>query len=211
MRIEFLRKIEVYIKSRINKTRLNKKDFTIISNNCFATFIYKKFGLPYQSPFVNLFMFADDYIELLKNFSPSILDNLKFIEKKDSKYQKELKTNEALKDYYPIGLLSNNIELHFLHYKSEQDVLDKWQRRCKKINWNRLIFKFSDGDNCTDEHIKEFDKLDFKNKVCFTAKPYKHFKSVVFIEKYKHKDRVVDEWKSFHKYYDIIKVINSLE
>ncbi len=211
MRIEFLRKLEVYIKGKINRLKINKDDFTIISNNCWGTFIYKKFGLPYQSPFVNLFMFADDYIELLENFSPEILNNLKFIDKRDSKYQKELAEDENLKDYYPIGILGGHLELHFLHYKSQEDALNKWKRRCEKINWDRLIFKFSDGDNCTYKHLERFDNLKFKNKICFTSKEYRELKSVIYLDKFKDKERVRDEWKVFHRYYDIAKLINNLE
>jgi len=210
MRIKFIRKLEVYIKGKINRLKINKDDFTIISNNCFGTLIYKKFGLPYQSPFVNLFIFADDYIYLLENFSPKIMKNLKFIDKINSKYQKEINQDVNLKDYYPIGVLNNNIELHFLHYKSEEEALEKWSRRCEKINYNRLIFKFSDGDNCTYEHIKRFDKLPFENKFCFTSKEYPKIKSVIYLDKFKGQNRVRDEWKYFHNYYDIVKTINKL-
>lgn len=211
MRIKIVRNIEVYIKSKVNRLRINKDDFSIISNNCWGTFIYKKFGLPYQSPFVNLFIFAPDYIKLLENFSPDLLDTLTFIQKDESKYKKELIELNIYKDQYPIGLLDGNIELHFLHYVTKEDALNKWKRRCKKINYDRLIFKFSDGDNCEDKHIKAFDKFSFKNKVCFTSKPFNSYKSVIFIEKYKHESRVRDEWKSFHKHFDIVKQINNLD
>lgn len=71
MRIEFIRNIERYIKAKINRSLINKDDFTIISNNCWGTFIYKKYALPYKSPFVNLVVFAPDYIELLEKFRGS--------------------------------------------------------------------------------------------------------------------------------------------
>ena len=58
MRIEIGRNIEKYIKSRIKRFFINQDDFTIVSNNCWGTFIYKKFGLPYNSPFVNMFIFS---------------------------------------------------------------------------------------------------------------------------------------------------------
>ncbi|HHS93529.1 MAG TPA: DUF1919 domain-containing protein, partial [Campylobacterales bacterium] len=70
MKIQFIRQFEVYLKGKIHQLKINKHDFSIISNNCWGTFIYKKYGLPYQSPFVNLFIFADDYLKLLENFSP---------------------------------------------------------------------------------------------------------------------------------------------
>ena len=211
MRIKFIRDLEVYIKSRLNRLRINKSNFSIISNNCWGTFIYKKFGLPYQSPFVNLFLFAPDYIKLLENFSNIDLEKIEFIEKTESKYINECIECDIHQENYPIGLLEGHIELHFLHYKTKEDAKEKWLRRCKKINYERLIFKFSDGDNCTDEHLKQFNALIFKNKVAFTSKPYPELESVVFIKKYQNQPRVRDEWKSFHKHYDIVKTINTLD
>ena len=45
---------------------------TIISNNCWGGFVYQKFNLQYRTPFVGLFIFAPDYIELLENFDTLI-------------------------------------------------------------------------------------------------------------------------------------------
>ncbi|QOY51425.1 DUF1919 domain-containing protein [Candidatus Sulfurimonas baltica] len=45
MRIEIRRNIEKFLKGKINRLRKNQDGFTIVSNNCWGTFIYKKFGL----------------------------------------------------------------------------------------------------------------------------------------------------------------------
>ena len=47
----------------------------------------------------------------------------------------------------PIGVL-DDIEVVFLHYKSEQEALEKWNRRSKRINWNNIVFKFSEQNYC---------------------------------------------------------------
>ena len=131
MRIEIGRKIEKYIKAKINRLFINKDDFTIVSNNCWGTFIYKKFGISYQSPFVNLVIFAPDYIELLENFSIETLNKLSFIEHKDSRHKEELMCLSLYDTDYPIGVLDNKYELHFLHYPSKKDAREKWLRRVK--------------------------------------------------------------------------------
>lgn len=97
MRIEFLHSLEKKLKSAIFRCRLKNHQFTIISNNCWGTFIYKKFGLPYQSPFVNLLIFAPDYIDLLENFSQNILRNITFISNQESKFVEELKRIDLFK------------------------------------------------------------------------------------------------------------------
>ncbi len=211
MRIEIGRNIEKYIKSKINRLRINQDDFTIISNNCWGTFIYKKFGLPYKSPFLNLVIFAPDYIELLENFSIEALRKISFVDHKNSKHKDELISLGIYEENYPIGILDNKYELHFLHYTSEEDAKDKWLRRVDRMNLDKLIFKFSDGDKFEDGMAKRFDDLKFKNKVFFSAKEFYGLKSVVTLEKFKGEDRVRDEWKNSKKEFDVVKFINNLQ
>ena len=71
---------------------------------------------------------------------------------------------------YPIGLINNKIEIHFLHYKTEKEAKSKWNRRVKRINWNNLYIKMDDRDGCTLDIIKRFDQLPFKNKIFFQPK-----------------------------------------
>lgn len=210
MKIPILYPLEIYLKAKFNRLRINKSDFSIISNNCWGTFIYQKFGLPYQSPFQNLYLPAPDYIKLLEKFSPRILENLTFIEPEQSKYPKETAHLRSTGKMYPIGVLDTDIEIHFLHFPSREDALEKWHKRRQRINYDRLIFKYSDGEYCTDDLIQKFDSLPFKNKICFTAKPYENLKSVVHIEEFSHQGRVNDEWKHHPPGFSIIRYINAL-
>ncbi len=80
------------------------------------------------------------------------------------------------------GGYSESIEIFFLHYHSEEEARDKWERRRERINWDRLLVKFNDQNGCTEELIREFDKLPFKNKVCFTVKEHPGCESVIKIK-----------------------------
>ena len=211
MRIEIGRKIEKYVKSKINRLFIDKDDFTIIANNCWATFIYKKYGIPYQTPFVNLMLFAPDYINLLENFSFDMLEKLEFMDQKDSKHADELQRLGIFNGDYPVGLLDGKYELHFLHYHSEADARDKWFRRLKRMNKKRVVFKFSDGDKFEDSMVGRFEALPFKNKILFSAKEYPHTNSVITLEKFRGEERVHDEWKNASKEFDVTKFINNLE
>ena len=51
----------------IPRRRLKNKNFTIICDNCWAGKVYQELGLPYQTPFVGMFVFSPDYIKMLKN------------------------------------------------------------------------------------------------------------------------------------------------
>ena len=135
-------KLKIKIMKYINRIGLKNKDFTIVSNNCWGGFVYQKFGLEYKTPFIGLFIFTPDYIELLKNFKELIFKELKFINFEQSKYYKEIIKN---KNYhiYPIAIIGGKVEIHFLHYKSNEEAAEKWKRRVKRINFNNILFKLS--------------------------------------------------------------------
>lgn len=192
-----------------NRIGLKNRDFTIISNNCWGGFVYQKFNLKYRTPFVGLFIFAPDYIELLENFDSLINEEISFIDANDSKYKEELIQNNTF-NKYPIGILGKNVEIHFLHYHSQEEAFSKWNERCSRINRNNLLIKFSDKDKCYDELIFRFDKLKFKNKICFSAKEFKTCKSVITLNEFKNEKFVNDEWKYYKNYINIRELLNSL-
>lgn len=192
-----------------NRIGLKNRDFTIISNNCWGGFVYQKFNLRYRTPFVGLFIFAPDYIELLENFDYLINEEISFIDANDSKYKEELIQNNTF-NKYPIGILGKNVEIHFLHYHSQEEAFSKWNERCSRINRNNLLIKFSDKDKCYDELIFRFDKLKFKNKICFSAKEFKTCKSVITLNEFKNEKFVNDEWKYYKNYINIRELLNSL-
>ena len=165
--------------------------------------------MKYRTPFVGLFIFAPDYIELLENFDYLINEEISFIDANDSKYKEELIQNNTF-NKYPIGILGKNVEIHFLHYHSQEEAFSKWNERCSRINRNNLLIKFSDKDKCYDELIFRFDKLKFKNKICFSAKEFKTCKSVITLNEFKNEKFVNDEWKYYKNYINIRELLNSL-
>ncbi len=186
---------------RFNKENLQNKDFTIICNNCIAGVIYHNFDLEFKSPTINLFFFSPDYIKFLENFEFYINQELNFVKK--SKYFDE-------KPSYPIGLLFD-IEVHFLHYTSEKEAYIKWNKRIDRINKNNLFIIGSDKDLCQFDHIERFDKLQFKNKIFFSAKNYPSLKSVIHIEKYNNRTEIGDliERQEWLNYIDLITWLNT--
>lgn len=211
MKIHFIRSLEKKLKGWIYRFRINQTNFTIISNNCWGTFIYKKFAIPYQSPFVNLLIFAEDYIHMCETFSVDLFHDIQFIEHKESKHIQELKKRKYFDLTYPIGLIGERIEIHFLHYNNEYEAKQKWEKRIKRINYDKLLFKFSDSEICSDDLIHKFEALPFKNKICFTAKPFLECKSNIFLPYFKGKIGVQDEWKHSESEYNLFKFINELE
>lgn len=200
-----LSKLRVKLLESIYKRALKNKSFSVISNNCWAGIMYGHLGLPYNTPFVGLFIMAPDYVKLLKNLDVIYAD-FKFIKYFESKYVDYLE-----KKNYPIGVLPGNIEIHFLHYKSEEEALVKWKRRLKRLNMQNLIIKNCEQNLCTSDIIREFDKLPFKNKVCFTNHNYPEFKSCVWLREQSKLPYVQNCWLISNKYWNLIKKANSIQ
>ena len=183
---KFKKLFQKHVMKYFYRLKIKNYDFTIISNNCWGGYVYKKYGLPYNTPFVGLYLFSPDYIHLLRNFEEVILNPLTFINAEESKYKDILIDAERL-NQYPIARLTDDIEIHFLHYASQEEAEQKWNRRVKRIKFDNLLVKFSDIYLCTDDLIYEFDTLTFKNKLCFTSKEFNDCNSVIFFKECRNK------------------------
>ena len=150
--------------------QLKGTDFSIISNNCWGGMIYQYFGLKYLTPTVGLFIMDDDYIRFLENLEYYLAQPIKFIGHSQSRYQSVLGKESTAKNDYPIGLLGD-VEIHFLHYHSEEEALKKWNKRLTRLNKNRLLVKWSQRSTDSTELLDKFEQLPFKNKICFTKYP----------------------------------------
>ena len=83
-----IRSLEVYVRRKLRKqfkffekkdrAALRNKDFVIISNNCWGGQVYQWYQLPYNTPFVGMFIYGPCYIKLLKNFDHYMAQELKF-------------------------------------------------------------------------------------------------------------------------------------
>lgn len=189
----------------LDKGLLKDEEFTIVANNCWGAEVYKTFSLPFNTPIIGLYFYADCYIKLVSNFQENIRSELKF--KELSKYYDKPRD-------YPVGVIGDDIEIHFLHYESEDEAREKWTKRVKRVahDESKLFFKFDDRDRCTSEHVEAFHRLPYKNKVSFTVKDYPELKDNVRIPMKKGETMVMDGLKLFYesvKYFDIVKWLNN--
>lgn len=207
---ELLKKLRLKINSFGSKKRFKKlktKNPTLISNNCWAGIVSQYLGIKYYTPTVGLYFFADEYIKFVSNIKYYLNLQFKFIQPSDSRHFNELiKKNQT---NVIIGVL-DDVEIVFLHYKTPEEVLEKWNRRVERINWDCIIYKFCFQNSCTDELIEQFDKLDLKNKICFTNKEYKNLKSTIFIKEDEGKPEIEKDYYTCHKYIDIVDYINNI-
>lgn len=198
--------------AKYRKKRLKTFDFTIISNNCWGGMVYESFGLKKCSPTVGVYFFANDYIKFLKNLKKYISLPLEFIEPAESKYFDVIKDDKRF-GTYPIGKLQD-IEIMFLHYSSKEEAKDKWERRCRRINWSNLIVKFNDQNGCNEEYIKQFSLLPYDKKLFFTIKewPIEKWTGFCVIRQYT-RDRYITtshEPIGINPYINLIDFINDI-
>jgi uncharacterized protein (DUF1919 family) len=143
---------------------LKNQNFSIISNDCWAGEVYQHFNLAYNTPFVGLFLMAPCFVSLCEDLDV-LNDEIRFISK--SKYDERNERRTQTKNFYPIGEIGDGIEIQFLHFNSEQEAVEKWNRRMTRLNRDNLFIKLDGSkDGATVELIDRFDRLPFANKVC---------------------------------------------
>ena len=138
--------------------RLQRSRLSIFSINCFGGLISHTLGLPFRSPFVNMYFNDEEYIRLLRAPRVYMEEHLHF---KGTAWQSTLKFD------YPIFTLGN-IDIHMNHYHDFDEAVAKWNERKQKINWYNL---FVTGYTESEEILEQFDALPYGKKVCFV--PFK--------------------------------------
>ena len=155
------------------RRELKNSDFSVISSNCNGCVILSDLNQRFNSPFVNLWISAQDYMKLLKNFDHYMKEDVAFVKVEGIDY--------------PVGRI-DDILLYFQHYKSEKEALSKWNERKKRLNMDNCFVLFAERDGCTYQDLVEFDKLPWPNKVVFTHKEYKDIKSSFYIKGFENEE-----------------------
>ena len=148
-----------------NRGSLVNHNFSVISSNCVGGVMLHELGLRFNTPTVNLWFSAADYLKFISNLEDYLLKEL--IEENSSKP-------------YPVGRLGD-ILINFTHYKSFEEAYQKWNERKKRINKDNLFFIMTQTDDCTDEMVHEFGKIPVQNKVIFTAREFPDVPCAVYL------------------------------
>lgn len=204
-----VRKLFRIFQKQLDLVRIRNQSFVIVANNCWGAEIYKHLNLPYNTPFVGLYIYPDCFIKLIKRWPAPMHSSLTFLPGNKSKYEQEPFN-------FPIGLLDGDIEIHFMHYHSEEEAYEKWTRRTQRM-WatqdeSNYFFKLCDRLNCTAEQMREFHNLPVANKISFSA--YKIESPDNIQLKTKHLDQGeaptgIELYNTAQYYFDMVQWLNT--
>lgn len=194
-----------YIRRFWNRKLIRRRNFTIISNNCWAGKTYQYLDMPYLSPTVGLYFFAEDYLRFVSNLHYYLSLDLKFIPADKSKYAETLRKRNHL--HVPVGIL-DDVEIVFLHYHSEKEAYEKWNRRKERVNYDNIILKFSKMNLCTEEHMCEFDKLCFVNKVMLNNRKKTKYACEVFWNGKSNEEEILSDTSPYPGNLSLVSILN---
>ena len=193
-------KVKEAVKKANLRSKLNRKDFTIIANNCWGSFTYQKFGLKYNSPTIGLYILGHDFVKLCSDWKSYFEKELQFIPWEECSYYYALKNVNP----YPVAKLGD-IEIYFMHYYSKDEAKEKWERRIKRINPECMLFKLSQREECSKKDVECFMRLPLKNKLCFA---YDKVPGTIYVPELE--NFIGDEYPIVDEYINDISILNEL-
>lgn len=178
----------------VRMRQIRRRNFCVISSNCTGSLPYRFLNLPYNTPTVNLFFYAPDFIQFVERLDHYLNQPLRFIN--DSKYPENAEVHEE-HGHYPIGRL-DDIEVHFMHYINESEVQEKWNKRKQRIDRDNLVIAFTDKDLCTPELLARFDALPHQRKFVLTAQQHPTIKSSIHVPAFAAESEVGDTYTNYN-------------
>lgn len=144
----------------LRRIKLKNKNITIFANNCLAGFIYQRYGLKYLSPTIGINFEPLQFVKFCQNYKYYI--SLEMQETKEFN-QAWFSSIGGGKIDFPVGKLGD-INVYFQHSKSFQEAKNDWNKRKLRINPDNVYMILYDV-NPSIEAFKEFEKINFKNKL----------------------------------------------
>lgn len=133
-------------------------------------YVYQYYGIPYNTPTAGLLFEAGDFLKICKNPHKYLTKKPRIINVSECVKAGVLSKFDKW-GTYPIGKV-DDVEIYFMHYPTPEEALSKWNRRCKRVNYDNMIMMLLENETCTYEIIREFCELPFQNKICLTYNQY---------------------------------------
>lgn len=129
---------------------------TFITNDCLATFIYKKLNQQYESPFMSSLFESDlQYLKFCQNFAKYMAMTPKI---------KKPKLPVTVMDITEVpAMFLGDIEIHWPHHEGKS-LLETFERRAKRMNnikfiWSDMQIFNTHSPEDRRKLIREFKKI----------------------------------------------------
>ncbi len=138
---------------------LVKSKVSIISINCLGGITYANLFLEFMSPTINLrFENEEHFLRFISNMDYYFSQNIEY---DGTECEEEI-------GEYPAGRI-DDVRIRFVHYKSFEEAVDKWNKRKSRVNKNNiLLMMFTENPVAA----KSFAAIEDFRKVVFTAGDY---------------------------------------
>ncbi len=152
----------------INRVGLLHNKFTVLSNDCWGQALYAGYALPFQTPMVGSGMYSDCFLRFLGNIEFYLDSPLRFVA--HTRYP-GLQRIRNQRRAWPIAVLRDDVEVHFMHYQSEYASRRAWEAGLQNVHMDRLAVKFTaDKDGATEEQVQQFAALPFERKLILSRR-----------------------------------------
>ena len=178
-----MNKINYYYRRLIEKYKINRmrkvvdlSDVTLVSQNCIGGVMYHDCEAKFISPTVNLFIKPHEFMRFVRNLE-FYLDETPVV---------------ADGDKYPVGDLSDNIKINFMHYYSQKEALEKWEQRKQRVNKKKIFVICIERDGFDEDAFKAFKKLPYPKALFTRNVKWKNEKDCIFLPQYQAEKQVPD-------------------
>lgn len=197
-----IREIKTFQTKRVNRKKeaaLKDVPVSVFCNNCTGGVLLHDFNKQFDTPLINAGFYADDFYELLMNLPAYMACPLT----EDKEKSEEL--------HYPIGNL-NGLMIRFPHDKTFEEVLEKWNRRKERIDYDHIFVIWVGYQNeLPEDKIERIKNVPYP-KVVFLNHERKDLPFTFYIKGFEDQAGVGHVWDhqglSGKKYYDQFPIVS---
>ena len=140
----------------------HNSDISIIAANCVGGEIYSLLGLRFTSPLINISINRDQFIELCTDLKAYFSSELKV-----------KRNNIGSCTGILGGYTLKPIEIRFPHDDDPVVVIEKWKKRCERVNYNKLAL-ICDDKGLKPEDFEAYDNVSGYRKIMLTSQNHSY-------------------------------------
>lgn len=176
---------------------------SIICSNCIGAILLHDLHLRFDSPTVNLWFEAADFVEFVENLEHYLSVPL-------TQVQMDTKLG------YPVGYLEGKVKIYFQHFTSPEQAVEKWEARKKRVDIDNLFLICTDRDGMTKELLERYLQLPHKKIIFVSHKDMVLGEECIYVPGFENEASLPDmsSWadckghRYYEKYFDIVGWLN---